>query len=108
MDCRTAESLINSYIKKTLTVEELEQFLEHVKTCPSCYDELETYYTVYFAMLHLDGEKENESFDINSMLKEDIRRREGRVRRFKLRRLLLMLLLLIALGFMAFEISTII
>lgn len=107
MDCRTAESLIDSYIKKNLTVEELEQFLEHVKLCPSCYDELETYFTVYFATLQLDGEKEDESFDINRMLKEDIRRRERRVRGFKFRRFLFCVFMLIVLGFLAYEILTI-
>ena len=35
-------------------VDELENFLEHVENCPSCYDELETYFIVHAAMQQLD------------------------------------------------------
>ena len=44
MNCQTAESMVNRYIEHDLSVDELEDFLEHVENCPSCYDELETYY----------------------------------------------------------------
>ena len=42
MNCQTAESMVNRYIEHDLSVDELEDFLEHVENCPSCYDELET------------------------------------------------------------------
>ena len=41
MNCQTAESMVNRYIEHDLSVDELENFLEHVENCPSCYDELE-------------------------------------------------------------------
>ena len=47
MDCRTAEGLVNRYIEHELPVNELEEFLEHVQNCPSCYEELETYFIVH-------------------------------------------------------------
>ena len=47
MDCRTAEGLVNRYIEHELSVNELEEFLEHVQNCPSCYEELETYFIVH-------------------------------------------------------------
>ena len=40
MNCQTAESMVNRYIEHDLSVDELEDFLEHVENCPSCYDEL--------------------------------------------------------------------
>ena len=46
MNCQTAESMVNRYIEHDLSVDELEDFLEHVENCPSCYDELETYFIV--------------------------------------------------------------
>ena len=42
MNCQTAESMVNRYIEHDLSVNELEDFLDHVENCPSCYDELET------------------------------------------------------------------
>ena len=46
MDCRTAEGMVSSYIKHDLPLNELEEFLDHVQNCSSCYDELETYFDV--------------------------------------------------------------
>lgn len=47
MDCRTAEGMVSSYIEHKLPVNELEEFLDHVESCSSCYDELETYFIVH-------------------------------------------------------------
>ena len=47
MDCRTAEGMVSSYIKHDLPLNELEEFLDHVQNCSSCYDELETYFIVH-------------------------------------------------------------
>lgn len=54
MDCRTAEGLVNRYIEHELPVNELEEFLEHVQNCPSCYEELETYFIVHEVTAQLD------------------------------------------------------
>lgn len=105
MECRTAESLINSYIKKTMTIDELEQFLKHVESCDSCYDELETYYTVYFAMQRLDSDKNEGTFDIKEMLKEDIHRRHHRIRRYKIRQAVLVMLIFLVLAFLVVELG---
>lgn len=86
MDCRTVESLVNAYINRTMTVDELEEFIHHVRECSSCYDELETYYTVYFAVRHLDSDKCNETMNMHKMLEEDLRNRERFVRRRRFRR----------------------
>ena len=44
MDCRTAESMVTRFIDHSLSMNELEGFLDHIELCPSCYDELETYF----------------------------------------------------------------
>ena len=56
MNCQSAESMVSRYIEHNLSVDELEEFLEHVENCPSCYDELETYFIVHAAMQQLDEE----------------------------------------------------
>ena len=74
MDCRTAESMVNRYIDHTLKVDELEEFLDHVESCPSCYDELETYFIVYEVTQQLDDQAENTVLDFKTLLAQDIRK----------------------------------
>lgn len=74
MDCRTAESMVNRYIDHTLKVDELEEFLDHVESCPSCYDELETYFIVHEVTQQLDDQAENTVLDFKTLLAQDIRK----------------------------------
>ena len=86
MNCQTAESMVNRYIEHDLSVDELEDFLEHVENCPSCYDELETYFIVHAAMQQLDEQKEDSVLDFRKLLEEDIRKSRRYIRRRKIRR----------------------
>lgn len=74
IDCHLAEGMVTKYINHTLSVDELDAFLDHIDHCSSCYDELETYYIVHEAIQKLD-EKEDESvFDFKKLLNQDIRK----------------------------------
>ena len=57
IECRTAESMVTKYINHSLSVDELEEFLDHISHCSSCYDELETYFIVHEAIQQLDERK---------------------------------------------------
>ena len=81
MNCQTAESMVNRYIEHDLSVDELENFLEHVENCPSCYDELETYFIVHAAMQQLDEKQEDSVLDFKELLEEDIRKSKRYSRR---------------------------
>lgn len=72
MDCRRAEELVNSYIDRSIGIRDMEAFLDHVETCSSCYDELETYFIVHEAMAQLNDEENDTILDIKNMLREDI------------------------------------
>ncbi len=74
MDCRTAESMVNRYIDHTLRVDELEEFLDHVESCPSCYDELETYFIVHEVTQQLDNQTEDTVLDFKKLLAQDIKK----------------------------------
>ena len=74
MDCRTAESMVNRYIDHTLKVDELEEFLDHVESCPSCSEELETYFIVHEVTQQLDDQAENTVLDFKTLLAQDIRK----------------------------------
>ena len=86
MNCQTAESMVNRYIEHDLSVDELEDFLEHVENCPSCYDELETYFIVHAAMQQLDEKQEDTVLDFKELLEEDIRKSRRYIRKKKFHR----------------------
>lgn len=80
IDCLTAESMVSKYINHTLVADELEEFLDHVESCSSCYDELETYFIVYEAIQQLDEKEDGTVFDFQKLLKQDIRRSRRLIR----------------------------
>lgn len=80
MDCRTAESMVTRFIDHCLSVNELEEFLDHIETCPSCYDELETYFIVHEAMQQLDEKEDGTVLDFKKLLEQEIRRSRRSIR----------------------------
>ncbi len=59
MNCRDAERLVTPYIEDELPEPVLEEFLEHVESCPGCQEELEIYFTVAAGLRHLEEETGN-------------------------------------------------
>ncbi|MGI6069664.1 MAG: anti-sigma factor family protein [Blautia sp.] len=91
MDCQTAQSMIQRYIDHDLNLDELEEFIAHVKGCSSCYDELETYFTVSTAISHLDGDMDEElgtSMDMSRLLQQDLKKREFMVKNRRIKKML--------------------
>ena len=86
MNCQTAESMVTKYIEHNLSVNELEEFLEHVENCPSCYDELETYFIVHAAMQQLDEKGRDGTFNLRKLLEEDIRKSKHYILKMRFRR----------------------
>lgn len=75
MKCEEVLTKIDAYINDTMSYKEMEEFLDHIKGCPECYDELETYYTISIGMKYLEEEK-LEPYNIPKMLREDLARKE--------------------------------
>ena len=46
MTCMEAEKMVVPYMKDELSPTELEDFLDHIKTCENCREELEIHYMV--------------------------------------------------------------
>ena len=88
MNCQTAESMVTRYIEHNLSVDELEGFIDHVENCPSCYDELETYFIVHAATQQLDEESKDSTLNFQELLKEDIQRSKHYILKMKFRRAL--------------------
>lgn len=74
MNCQEAQSKILNYINHNLDHEETKEFIEHIRTCPDCQDELEINYIVMIGMKQLD-DGEILSVDFRKKLKEDIDKR---------------------------------
>lgn len=62
MTCREAEKLIVPYINDELTIDELDEFLEHVDSCDNCMEELEIHYMVDVGLKKLD--EDDATYDI--------------------------------------------
>lgn len=83
MKCEEALKKIDSYVRGTMSYHDMEAFLEHIDDCPSCYDELETIYTVKVGIQYLETDEQVESFDSAKMLREDLEKNRKQIRRRK-------------------------
>ena len=81
MDCREAQSLINQFIDDRMDDDTARAFIQHVRQCPSCYDDLEVNYTVMAVIRLL--EDEDESLDLSRQLDHKIEEKERTKRRLK-------------------------
>lgn len=79
MNCREAESLIQLYIDDKLPPKKLEAFISHVRKCPSCYEELETYFIIHYAVKYLDEDRQD-SYNMTALLSENLNEKERHVR----------------------------
>ncbi len=80
MDCKTAQEKIMPYIRRELSDREAEEFIEHIRECKACSEELEVYYTIYYALEKLEDDEGQGSFDIKKLLQKDIEQTEQRIR----------------------------
>lgn len=57
MTCQEAQKNITPYIDNQLDLKEIEKFIDHVRSCQECKEELEIYYTLFTGMRLLDEQK---------------------------------------------------
>ncbi len=77
MDCREAQSLINQFIDDRMDDDTAKAFIEHVRKCPSCYDDLEVNYTVMTVIRLLeDGD---ETLNLPKQLDRKIEEKELKI-----------------------------
>lgn len=93
ISCHEAHGMIRDYLDRKLSERDLAAFLNHIRDCSSCYNDLETEFMVDQTVKYLN-EKEIESFNLGPLLHEDIRKRtEWLLRKRKMRKLRLIILL---------------
>ncbi|MGN0158104.1 MAG: zf-HC2 domain-containing protein [Brotaphodocola sp.] len=86
LTCKQAEKMVVPFIEYQLNEQELEDFLIHVETCPSCKEELEIYYTVSAGLKQLDSG--TGAYDIAGALEESLETAWMKVRAVKLRKVI--------------------
>ncbi len=84
MDCKTAQQKIMPYIERKLSPAEAEDFIAHVRGCKECSEELEVYFTIYYALEKLDNDA-TDTFDIQGLLERDLQQSEKALRRYHMR-----------------------
>ncbi len=57
MTCSKAQSMITQFINNKLSLQETDEFINHVSSCAECKEELEVYYALLTAMKQLDEDK---------------------------------------------------
>ena len=95
MKCEQAQEYVDGYINKTLSERTQEEFIKHVKACPECSQELETYFIVDVAVRYLEEGKEA-SYDIMNLLQEDM---NTRLKKYRHKKLIVKLLVALVTGF---------
>lgn len=79
MECIEVQSLIGSYIEDTMSEKKMMEFIQHVMSCRTCYDELETHFVIHYAIKYLD-EDLHASYNFQKMFIEDLKRKESNIK----------------------------
>ncbi len=104
MTCNKAQSMITPFINNKLRLKELEEFVDHIGTCPACREELEVYYALLTAMKQLDEDK-NLSSDFGLELDQKLNRTRERIFHAKFTYYRKKVILIITILLLAFIIS---
>ena len=103
MNCSEALSMVSPYVCRELSMQDTEDFLNHIEECQSCRDELETYFIVYKAIENLDAETETDTaMNFKKLLDQDLKHERHRIMLWRVRRILLILGILASIALIAF------
>ncbi len=78
MTCIDAQRLIMPFINRNLDINQMEDFIDHIHSCPNCMEDLEVYYVLLSGMKQLDEDKEL-SINFHQDLLQLIKRSEDKI-----------------------------
>lgn len=78
MNCKEAERLIPFYLNEQLEEKETKEFLVHMKSCESCYEEMEI---TYMASTGLERLESASSLDINKEMHRILQQSENKLKK---------------------------
>jgi len=82
MTCIETQRNMKSFMDDKLDTMQLEEFLIHIRSCESCREDLEVYYTIFESIKLLDEDKNS---DIQVDFLKKMKRTEETVRRKHMR-----------------------
>lgn len=80
MNCQNAQSMVLNFINNKLDKEETRAFIEHVRDCKDCWEELEIYYVMLVGLKQLD-EGEELAADFRKKLQNEVESRYVEIKR---------------------------
>lgn len=107
MNCKELdlEKCLIPFLQDELSVEELELFIAHIESCPSCYEELQTSFSLYYGLKMLE-EDEPQAVNLQKEFEKRIEEAKHQIhRRKRMRRImitaavLLLMAVFIVIGF---------
>ncbi|MEE3420212.1 MAG: zf-HC2 domain-containing protein [Lachnospiraceae bacterium] len=87
ISCEEAQKWVMPFIEDELPDDDAAVFLDHIRRCPDCYDELETYFIVDYSLHFLDNDNDA-SYDLKRLLRERIRAKERELNRRRILKIL--------------------
>ena len=80
MNCQSAQSMVLNFINNKLDKEETKEFIEHIRSCNDCWEELEIYYVMLIGLKQLDEGGELAA-DFKEKLKNEVDNRYNAIER---------------------------
>ena len=71
-ECTKYQSMVEPFLEGRLSGSERQGFVEHVKRCKVCHEELEIYHVIYSVMDELDNESEKETTNYMATLERKL------------------------------------
>ena len=98
-DCREMAAMIPAFLSDTLSDRDLRKFLDHVRRCRHCYEELETNYMVERTVKYLNEDLPSDtSFDLTPLLEKELREKSERLGREHVIRVIRSIILLLTIN----------
>lgn len=73
MNCINTQHNILPFIKRTLSEDDMMDFLEHIDGCEECRNELEIYYMIYMGYNRLETFEEPASYDLKGQMEKELK-----------------------------------
>ena len=96
IDCKVIEKRIQQYLDNELSPYEMQVFLDHVKECPDCKEELTIRYMISEGLTKAE---ENNEYDLLHGLEEKMKSSYKKIRNYDIGVFLVSFMILATLGF---------
>ena len=100
MNCNEASANFDAFFEDRLSVRDTKAFIEHIKSCPECRDELEVRYMVRYTTGGIPGASidDSENYDLSNLLSDKLREREYYVKKQRFMQFVILLLILLVIA----------